>query len=76
MPTLGLDRFYRSATPCLFYPTGWREATEGLSPNRAAETLMTADYLIPYGIGRSAKSACLTPPAHVLYCIKGNILGD
>lgn len=33
----------------LFYPTGWREATEGLSPDRAAKALMAAGYLVPDG---------------------------
>jgi len=29
--------------------TDWREATEGLSPERAAKALMAADYLVPGG---------------------------
>jgi hypothetical protein len=29
--------------------TGWREATEGLSPDRAAKALMASGYLIPDG---------------------------
>ena len=33
----------------LFYPTGWRQATEGLSPGRAAKALMAAGYLVPDG---------------------------
>ena len=38
-----------SQTLYLFYPTGWREATEGLSPDRAAKALMAAGYLVPDG---------------------------
>jgi hypothetical protein len=60
----------------LFYPTGWREVTEGLSPDRAAIALMAAGYLIPDG-NRSQRKVSLpdnTRPR--MYCVKGSILDD
>jgi hypothetical protein len=36
----------------LFYPNGWREATEGLSPDRAAKALMAAGYLELDGVSQ------------------------
>lgn len=58
LDSTGLQTLY------LFYPTGWREATEGLSPDRAAKALMAAGYLVPDG----------NLPR--MYCVKGSILDD
>lgn len=60
----------------LFYPTGWREATEGLSPDRAAKALMAAGYLVP-DCNRPQRKVSLpdnTRPR--MYCVKGSILDD
>ncbi|MEQ2352789.1 hypothetical protein [Pseudoalteromonas piscicida] len=48
----------------LFYPTGRREAAEGLSPDRAAKALMAAGYLIPDG-NRPQRKVSL-PETHLL----------
>nr|WP_305909655.1 hypothetical protein [Methylomarinum sp. Ch1-1]MDP4522583.1 hypothetical protein [Methylomarinum sp. Ch1-1] len=60
----------------LFYPTGWREATEGLSPERAAKALMAAGYLVPDG-NRPQRKVSLPDNTHPrMYCVKGSILDD
>jgi len=43
------------------FPTGWREATEGLSPDRAAKALMAAGYLVPDG-NRPQRKVSLPAP--------------
>lgn len=58
----------------LFYPTGWREATEGLSPDRAAKVLMAAGYLMPDGNRLQRKVSLPDNTRPRMYCIKGSIL--
>ncbi|KGK10100.1 membrane protein [Vibrio navarrensis] len=60
----------------LFYPTGWREATEGLSPDRAAKALMAAGYLIPDGNRPQRKVSLPDNTRPRMYCVKGSILDD
>jgi hypothetical protein len=60
----------------LFYPTGWREATEGLSPDRAAKALMAAGYLIPDGNQPQRKVSLPDNTRARTYCVKGSILDD
>ena len=60
----GLDRYSGPQTLYLVYPTGWRGATEGISPDRAAKALIAAGYLVPDG----------NRPR--MYCVKGSILDD
>jgi putative DNA primase/helicase len=60
----------------LFYPTGWREATEGLSPDRAAKALMAAGYLVPDGNRPQRKVSLPDNTRPRLYCVKGSILDD
>lgn len=65
-----------SQTIYLFYPTGWREATEGLSPDRAAKALMAAGYLIPDGNRPQRKVSLPDNTRPRMYCVKGSILDD
>lgn len=60
----------------LFYPTGWREATEGLSPDRAAKALMAAGYLVPDGNRPQRKVSLPDNTRPRMYCVKGSILDD
>lgn len=60
----------------LFYPTGWREATEGLSPDRAAKALMAAGYLVPDGNRPQRKVSLPDNTRPRMYCVKGCILDD
>ena len=60
----------------LFYPTGWREATEGLSPDRAAKALIAAGYLIPDGNRPQRKVSLPDNTRPRMYCVKGSILDD
>ncbi len=60
----------------LFYPTGWREATMGLSPDRAAKALMAAGYLVPDGHRPQRKVSLPDNTRPRMYCVKGNILDD
>jgi putative DNA primase/helicase len=68
--TGGLQTLY------LFYPTGWREATEGLSPDRAAKALMAAGYLVPDGNRPQRKVSLPDNTRPRMYCVKGSILDD
>ena len=65
-----------SQTLYLFYPTGWREATEGLSPDRAAKALMAAGYLVPDGNRPQRKVSLPDNTRPRMYCVKGSILDD
>ena len=59
-----------------FYPTGWREATEGLSPDRAAKALMASGYLVPDGNRPQRKVSLPDNTRPRMYCVKGSILDD
>ena len=55
---------------------GWREATEGLSPDRAAKALMAAGYLVPDGNRPQRKVSLPDNTRPRMYCVKGSILDD
>ncbi|WP_205410476.1 hypothetical protein [Vibrio spartinae] len=52
------------------------EATEGLSPDRAAKALMAAGYLIPDGNRPQRKVSLPDNTRPRMYCVKGCILDD
>jgi len=60
----------------LFYPTGWHEATEGLSPGPVAKALVAAGYLVPDGNRPQRKVSLPDNTRPRMYCVKGNILDD
>jgi len=72
---IATSQHYRLVLP-ITRKTGWRKATEGLSPDRAAKALMAAGYLIPDGNRPQRKVSLPDNTRPRMYCVKGSILDD